>query len=421
MRRGSGASRVWLLAAAAALTGAVVGTLNLTPSPPRTLATGAGSTPPSGTSRAATAAATTAPATTAPATTARPTGKPTALPTRQPAGQPSPQRHRWPDNRTISHVFYHSLVVDPARAFTGSQAAGYLDYMVTVTEFRAQLRQLYERGYVLVHPERIASPDIHGVMRQRAIMLPEGKKPLVLSIDDVSYYEYMDGHGFATDLFVDSAGLVRNHYTDAKGRVHVGSYDVVPIIDDFVRDHPDFSYHGDKGTLALTGYDGVFGYRSSTYEYGDTPRTRAQIAAAKRVARALKATVWTFASHTWGHIDLSTSSMSRIRWDARMWDREVRPIVGPTRSLIFAFGADIGGTAPYTRANPVFRFLHDSENFRYFFGINASTTHWIQLGRTTVRQARIDVDGISMGRALRTKRSPLWAFFDPRIGRERRR
>ena len=37
----------------------------------------------------------------------------------------------------------------------------------------------------------------------------------------------------------------------------------MPIVDDFVREHPDFSYRGDKGTIALTGYNGVLGYRSS--------------------------------------------------------------------------------------------------------------------------------------------------------------
>ena len=37
---------------------------------------------------------------------------------------------------------------------------------------------------------------------------------------------------------------------------------MVPLIDTFVKEHPDFSYHGRKGILAMTGYDGVLGYRT---------------------------------------------------------------------------------------------------------------------------------------------------------------
>ena len=48
----------------------------------------------------------------------------------------------------------------------------------------------------------------------------------------------------------------------ADGTVVTGDYDVVPILDSFIKEHPDFSYHGRKGILAMTGYDGVLGYRT---------------------------------------------------------------------------------------------------------------------------------------------------------------
>ena len=37
---------------------------------------------------------------------------------------------------------------------------------------------------------------------------------------------------------------------------------MIPLIDTFVEEHPDFSYHGAKGIIALTGYNGVLGYRT---------------------------------------------------------------------------------------------------------------------------------------------------------------
>ena len=77
-------------------------------------------------------------------------------------------------------------------------------------------------------------------------MLPKGKIPFVLSQDDVSYYHYMDGDGYASRLVLDENGEVKNEYIEDDGTVSVGNYDMVPLIDEFVKQHPDFSYHGEK-------------------------------------------------------------------------------------------------------------------------------------------------------------------------------
>ena len=50
--------------------------------------------------------------------------------------------------------------------------------------------------------------------------------PFVLSEDDVCYYEYMTGTGFATKLCLDENGKVVNEYVERDGSVSYGSYDV---------------------------------------------------------------------------------------------------------------------------------------------------------------------------------------------------
>jgi hypothetical protein len=321
----------------------------------------------------------------------------------------------WKDPLEVSHLFYHSLIVDPARAFARTQPerTGYAQYMVTISEFRAQLEQMYLHGYVLVHPQRLVAKDAAGVMRPAVVMLPPGRKPLVLSVDDVNYYTYMQGAGFASNLTLKD-GQVTNTYVDAAGRTHFGAYDVPTVIDDFVRRHPDFSYRGDKGIIAETGYNGVLGYRSSVREYGDTAETRSQGEQAKAVATALKAEGWQFASHSWGHINMTTSSLAWIEADARRWDTEVRPLVGPTDEFVYPFGADISGITPYSSLNAKFRFLHDTEGYDYFFPIDATKPAWSQLAGNTWRQARINIDGISMQRELNGQHTPLENFFTTR-------
>jgi hypothetical protein len=49
---------------------------------------------------------------------------------------------------------------------------------------------------------------------------------------------------------------------DANGNTVTGDYDMVPILEKFVAQHPDFSYRGAKAVLALTGYNGLLGYRT---------------------------------------------------------------------------------------------------------------------------------------------------------------
>ena len=39
--------------------------------------------------------------------------------------------------------------------------------------------------------------------------------------------------------------------------------EVVPLVDRFVENHPDFSIDGAKGIIALTGVEGILGYRTS--------------------------------------------------------------------------------------------------------------------------------------------------------------
>lgn len=101
-----------------------------------------------------------------------------------------------------------------------------------------------------------------------------------------------------------------------------------------------------------------------------------------------------------------------ITEDSKKWDAEVRTILGDTPYLIYPFGADISGVPPYTSANPKFSFLHDQEGFQYYFNVDGTSPYWVQTGPNYFRQARINIDGLSMQRVLDGKNSPLPAFFD---------
>ena len=107
----------------------------------------------------------------------------------------------------VTHVFFHSLIVDTSKAFDGdSREGGYNQMMTTKDEFIKMMQSMYDRGYVLVkiHDLAYETTDENGNPKfvYGDIMLPEGKKAFVMSQDDVCYYEYMKGDGFATRMVI---------------------------------------------------------------------------------------------------------------------------------------------------------------------------------------------------------------------------
>ena len=310
----------------------------------------------------------------------------------------------------ITHVFFHTLIDDTGRAFDGDSKSGnYNQVMTTVSEFNKIIQIMYDKGYVLVSPHDMAKVNDDGTMSRGKIMVPEGKIPFVLSQDDVSYYHYMDGDGCASKLVLDENGEVKNVYIESDGSVSVGDYDLVPLLDTFIREHPDFSWHGRKGILAMTGYNGVLGYRTDiAYKTGENLQDDQKkflednpdfdydqdVADATEVADAMKAEGWEFASHTWGHMNATERSAEDLKTDDQKWKSYVAPILGDTDMVIFAFGADIGDWSGYSSDNPKFQY-YKSAGYDYFCNVDSSQ-YFVQITDQYFRQGRRNLDGYRM-------------------------
>lgn len=339
------------------------------------------------------------------------------------------------DILTIPHVFYHILAVDADNAFDkskwGSQADGYNSLMTTIPEFEKMLEAFYNDGFVLVGLHDMASmqeqPD--GTMKMVAndIMLPPGKKALVMSQDDVCYYEYMEGAGFVTRMIVGEDGRPTCVYVDENGVEQIGDYDLVPILDRFIDEHPDFSYKGAKAIIALTGYNGILGYRTDeTYDpssdvydasLADAPNENLEQdrETARQVIQALKDDGYEIASHSWGHLDLGQVSFERFKRDTDRWEKNVDQLFldGECDILIFPKGADVGDwrqTSYNHETNEKFAYLYDA-GFRYFCNVD-NTQYWVQKGDDFLRQGRRALDGYNMWRDISGESTKLSDLFD---------
>ena len=368
----------------------------------------------------------------APQTSAVPT--PTPTPTPEPDPYDAVKNYwsedqltqEWGPNQVVEHLFFHPVIAYPQWAFHDgptpqSQKDGLDDWMVTVDEFNKILQSVYDNGYILVRMEDVWSEQINengeARMVRNTLKLPEGKKPLVISFDDVNYYPYMLEEGFTSKLVLGDDGQIWAECTDpyTKETFLTQDLDATTLLDKFVLEHPDFSLNGAKAIYSLTGYQGIFGYRTQNDIdiAADDParpafdaKRAAEIEAVKPIIERLKETGWTFGSHTWGHIRLDMDDMAWIQRDTVRWAEEVGSLVGPTNILFYPHGARPDGN-DWHKTGPAFQYLQ-SQGFRIFASVGINSFSYIKDDICAVICDRLHPDGTT----LRWARSRYLQFYD---------
>lgn len=304
----------------------------------------------------------------------------------------------------VEHLFFHPVVAYPELAFDGdAQANGIDDYMVTVGEYNKILQSVYENNYVLVDITDVWSEttgeDGQPKMVRNTLYIPEGKKPLIFSYDDTNYYPYMLENGFTYKLVIGDDGKVWSWGLDPQGNeVTSRDLDAITILDKFVEEHPDFSPFGAKGSLSLTGYCGILGYRTQTEKENQTAaheeNRQKEREAVKPIIEELKRTGWTFGSHTWGHINLAKKSLDVVKEDTEKWLSEVGELVGATPILYYPHGARPDGD-DVKQTGPIFQYLQ-SKGFRVFASVGINSYSKIKGDISAVICDRLHPDGTTL-------------------------
>ena len=299
----------------------------------------------------------------------------------------------------VSHVFFHPIISDPQKAYTDNQqqAKGNYDWMVTVNEFNKAIEKLHENNYILIDPHDAYDLESTPVKRKK-LKLPKGKKPLIMSMDDMNYYEYMQGNGYTERLTLNKDNETVAEKKNDQGKMEQSkTNDAVPLLNDYVKKHPDFSYKGQKAVVGLTGYEGVLGYRTNDLEKTNYEQRKKQ---AKKVADSMKRDGWTFASHSYGHINFEDSSDEQIIEDTKRWKKEVEPIVGKTDLFIFPHGAQDRNSTSYN-------YMIDEAGFKYMAGVGPD--NFTSLSNKDIYQDRVAIDGLN----LHQFKYKLKPFFKP--------
>ena len=324
------------------------------------------------------------------------------------------------DPGAVANLSFNVLIADPSRAFTNASLGGkYNMNFVTIDEFEKILQQLYDNNYVLVDMDSFITETVNGdnvTYSSKTLYLPDGKNPIMITETLANYFNYMidgdedgvadkNGAGFASRLVLDSTGAIKAEMVNSAGETVVGDYDLVPILEKFIEEHPDFSYQGARATIAVTGSEGVFGYRinksvieSKGQEYYDE-----QVAGAKKIANALREAGYEIACNTYENLDYGKKSASEIQVDIASWNAEIVPVIGAVDTLVYARFSDINSTGAYSGNK--YNVLQDA-GFRYFIGNGSKPSATVS--SEYVHQNRILVLGTYMAHAS----SMYTSYFD---------
>ena len=285
------------------------------------------------------------------------------------------------------------------------------DGYVSVKEFSQMLDKLYADSYVLVDIYSIGQTDENGNMVfDGTVDVPEGKKPLVIMQRDVSYPISRQTEDFARRLVVDSNGFIRAEYSDSGDQASMGDCDLVPVLETFIREHPDFSYNGARGILGLTGYNGILGYRTSSYlgseednPYG-TFDTDNQVQAMQSVLETLVNSGWRFASNGFGYRISYGSEYSLVEKDAGKWKDQVGNLIGGTDILMLPRQTDIGSWAPYDENNTKYTLMRGL-GFRIYLTAEDETPGFVLARDEYLRIAVTEINTYSEFEAVFTEGS----------------
>lgn len=243
------------------------------------------------------------------------------------------------DPTALPILSFNTLIADL------SAVSGDVSKHITIGEFSAILQQLYDGGYVLVGAEALSGD----------IRISSDKKPIMLLLTDANY---TGEAGFASRLTVDSNGVLVNEMDQANGSTYLGNYDLIPILNSFVADHPDFSHEGARALIAVSGRNGVFGYTTDD----------AQL---KTVIAAVKAEGYDFACYTWMGEAYGGLTTEQAAADAEQWLVTMPPLLGQVDILVYPYGSDFTDTSSTEQLEAL-----NAKGFNVFIGTKTSAIAW---------------------------------------------
>lgn len=162
----------------------------------------------------------------------------------------------------ITHYILNPLIAFP-NTFTKNNLNK--DKNFNYIEFESLLNQLYKDNFILINLSQITPKNIQD--NKVKLTLPQNKKPLLLSFKNLDYSN--KNIGFIDKYIIDRNNKIST-YTKQEYIHERVSYtnDFIPLLENFIKNHPDFSHQNARANLIVNGSNGFLGYNiEHTFEH----------------------------------------------------------------------------------------------------------------------------------------------------------
>lgn len=285
------------------------------------------------------------------------------------------------NNTSIYHLYFNTLIAFPEKALgqnnTNSQM--YDKEKITPTEFNNILLELYKNNFVLVDIDNTYSYtgiNIH----PKDPTLPKGKKPIILSFDNVTYKSNYQNAGEVDKIIIDRNNSLATYSTKQSIQDRIShNNEFIPLLESFVCEHPDFSHNGAKGIICFSGENGILGYNTNLKHAS----SKQDIKRASQVVSRLKSSGWKFACNNYIYKSENTLSDIEFTKHINLWTNEIKPIIEDTN--IYAYHRN------NTLVDPIKQNILQDYNFNIFF--TDSSTPSFEIVNNSIFMSRLFVCG----------------------------
>ena len=165
----------------------------------------------------------------------------------------------------IGHITHFTL--NPLIAFPNTFSKNNLnnEENFNFIEFESILNQLYKDNFILINLNQITPKNIQD--NKIKLTLPQNKKPLLLTFKNLDYSN--KNIGFIDKYIVDRNKKISCYTKQEYNNERVSqTNDFIPLLENFITNHPDFTYQNARANLIINGSKGFLGYNiEHTFEH----------------------------------------------------------------------------------------------------------------------------------------------------------
>ncbi len=231
-------------------------------------------------------------------------------------------------NQPIAILEFNKLIAYPEYALNNKNSRHQTNDAehLTTTEFYKILQSLYINNYVVV---KLDDAYDYNTGNTKPITLPQGKKPIVILFNNLTYDTQIRSSGFVDKLIIDRTDTIAT-YTSRKSINDRVSYDneCITIFENFVTSNPKFCFNGARATICVNNNNGLFGYK--TIKTNAT--SKFEIKRAIKIAKKLKTLGYTFACS--GFEDDEPLTDLEFASQINTWNNQTTLITGQTNVYI---------------------------------------------------------------------------------------